>query len=88
MARYAFEFTATGSSLRLCERIVGRMVELFGISVEEAVGRINQQWAGLEFEDLDLICHEDQDFWANDMYYGHGSHWWRKPPGLKPMPYP
>lgn len=88
MARYAFEFTATGGSLDLCEMIVDRMVELFGISVKEAVGRINRKWAGREFEDLDLICHEDHDFWANEIYYGHDSHWWQNPPGLKPRPYP
>lgn len=88
MARYTFEFKASGDALDLCEQIVDRMVELFGIPVEEALGRVNQQWAGRDLDDDSLICHEDQDYWANNIYYGHGSHWWLKPPGLKPMPYP
>jgi hypothetical protein len=88
MARYKFEFQATGRSLELCERIVDRMMELFGISVDEALGRINRGWAGFEFEDLDLICHETDDYWANTIYFGADSYWWLKPPGLKPLPYP
>jgi hypothetical protein len=88
MAQYKFEFQATGDSLALCERTVSRMTELFGISVDEALGRVNEQWRGCQFEDVDLICHETDDYWANTIYFGHDSFWWLKPAGLKPLPYP
>lgn len=88
MARYKFEFQATGSSLALCENIVDRMMELFGISEDEALGRVNRQWRGFQFEDLDIVCHETDDYWANQIYFGSGSYWWSKPAGLKPLPYP
>jgi hypothetical protein len=87
MARYKFEFQATGDSLELCEAIVDRMVELFGISVDEALGRVNRVWRGRQFEDLDIICHETADSWANSIYFGRDD-WWLKPADLKPRPYP
>jgi hypothetical protein len=88
MARYNFEFQATGRSLELCEATVDRMVELFGISVDEALGRVNRQWRGFKFEDIDLIGHETDDYWARTIYYGADSYWWLKPADLKPRPYP
>lgn len=88
MGQYKFEFQATGDSLALCEQIVGRMTELFGISVDEALGRVNGQWGGLQFDDPDIICHETADYWANTIYFGKDSFWWLKPAGLTPVPYP
>jgi hypothetical protein len=88
MERYQFEFQATGASLRLCEDVVDRMMELFGISAEEALGRVNRKWGGRDLDNDSLICHEDQDYWANNIYYGHDSFWWLKPAGLEPLPYP
>jgi hypothetical protein len=88
MTLYEFEFQATGHSLELCEEVVGRMTELFGIPVDEALGRVNRHWAGLQFDDLDMICHENADYWANEIYFGNDSYWWLKPAGLTPLPYP
>jgi hypothetical protein len=88
MARYKFEFQTTGESLALCEDIVGRMMDIFGISEDEALGRVNRQWRGCPFEALDIICHETDDFWANQIYFGNDSCWWSEPAGLKPLPYP
>lgn len=88
MVRYAFEFKASGDALDLCEQTVDRMVELFGIPVDEALGRVNRAWGGRDLDNDSLICHENEYYWANSIYYGHGSFWWLKPPGLKPMPYP
>ncbi len=66
------------------------MTELFGISNDEAVGRINARWKGLSFTgDKDLIYHEDPDFWARDIYWGASSEWWQKEEkDLKPLPFP
>jgi hypothetical protein len=88
MARYKFEFQATGESLALCEDIVGRMVDTFGISEHEALGRVNRQWRACTFEAFDIICHETDDFWANQIYFGNDSYWWSEPARLKPLPYP
>jgi hypothetical protein len=61
-----------------CEGIVCEMVSLFSITEEEAISRINTQWSHLESlgGDEELIYHEDEKFWAQDIYYGPDSFWW------------
>lgn len=42
----------------------------FGISIEEAVARINQHWYGQEFlEEDEIVFHEDAHYWAMVIYY-------------------
>jgi hypothetical protein len=84
-----FEFITDEESAAFFELIAGAMVEAFNVNYQEAVGRMNRQWGGLEFVGSDrLIYHEDEDFWANTVFYGAESEWWLEPPGLKPLPYP
>lgn len=84
-----YEFKTDEQSRAFCNKIAERMVSLFNISVEEAVGRMNRLWSGQSFiGPKDLIYHEDEDFWANDIFYGGDSLWWANPPGLKPLPFP
>jgi len=84
-----FSFEVDNLAREYCENIVSRMVELFRVSEDEALGRINRHWAGHTMQgDDDLLYHQTIDDWASDIYYGAGSSWWTKPIGLKPLPYP
>ena len=89
-------FATDAESDAFCQEIVARIVRLFGISVEEAIGRINRLWRGIPFLGEDIIYHETPDYWAHVMYYGKASSWWitgeeRQRRGLDtliPQPYP
>jgi len=84
-----FAFATDDKSRKFCGEIVAHMVRRGGISTEEAVGRINQVWAGKDIlGDLNLVYHEVAEEWAMDIYFGKASKWWLNPPGLRPLPYP
>ena len=69
-----FIFETDGQSAEFCEEIAWQMVGLFGITNEEAIGRINRDWCGLKFVGSDdVIYHEDEIYWAKTIYYGKGS---------------
>ncbi len=71
------------------DKIALKMVDLFKIDHEEAVGRINRHWSGETVTGSDnMLDHEVLDYWANTVFYGWGSFWWMNPPDLKPLPYP
>ena len=84
-----FKFTTDEKSEEFCMLIVGKMVGLFGITEEEAIGRINRDWEGKEIVGMDIIYHEDEEYWAKSIYYGHDSAWWIKEgkEEIKPRPY-
>jgi hypothetical protein len=84
-----FEFSTDSQSATFCEGIAVKMVELFGITTDEAIGRLNQEWRGLSLlGPNDMIYHEDEEYWAKTIYYGKDSKWWKNPPGLTPKPFP
>ena len=72
-----FEFRTDSEAQKFCELIVKSISELFDISSDEALARINIAWKGNEIvgED-DPIYHEDEEYWAKDICYGHDSAWW------------
>ncbi|WP_117211403.1 hypothetical protein [Allorhizocola rhizosphaerae] len=71
------------------EEIVDEMVRLFRISRDEAIGRMNREWADQEFHDEDdLIFHETPDYWARDIYYGPDARWRDRGATPRPLPYP
>ncbi|OOM73582.1 hypothetical protein CLPUN_44780 [Clostridium puniceum] len=84
-----FEFVTDDESEEFCTEIAEKMVELFIIFKDEAIGRINRCWKGLEIIGDDLIYHEDEEYWAKTIYYGKRSFWWLKEGSedLKPIPY-
>lgn len=70
------------------EEIIHEMLIRFPITRDEAVGRVNRQWGGLDYiGDSDLIFHETPDDWARTIYYGKDSRWWLGEEGLSPVPY-
>ena len=88
MTKQEYQFGVNDEAESFCDQIVGRVVQLFGITEDEAVGRMNRQWRGLDFEKEDLRYHQLPDDWAGDLYYGADSYWWMKPAGLHAKPYP
>lgn len=57
------------------------MVEEFGVSVEEAEGRICSEFGSFDLLDLDTqyyLGHEDELYWANTIMYEPGTLWWRE----------
>ncbi|MFM1652555.1 hypothetical protein ACI7RC_10705 [Brevibacillus sp. B_LB10_24] len=70
--------------------IKNKMIELFNITEEEAVGRINRMWSGKKLiGDEQIVYHEDDTYWAKTIYYGKSSFWWLKEgEEIKPIPYP
>lgn len=85
-----YEFHVDAAARDLCDEIVEQMRAAFGIAMDEALGRINRHWHGIDFENdgNDIRFHQPADFWASDIYYGPTSYWWMNPPGLNPQPYP
>lgn len=68
-----YEFTTDDESRSFCDQIVACMVEMFNITEAEAVGKLNKFWGGLSFiGPRDLIYHEDEQYWANVVYYECG----------------
>jgi hypothetical protein len=87
------EINVAGSqeALDYFEDIVREMLFLFPITRAEAVGRLNRFWAGQNFSDelsVNLLMHEEPDYWAKTIYYGPNTPWWKGEEGLKPRPYP
>jgi hypothetical protein len=67
-----------------------KLIELFGVSEDEAYGRINRYWGGRDIiGDEQMIYHEDEEYWAKTLYYGKGSLWWlHEGEDIEPTPYP
>jgi hypothetical protein len=85
------QITGTREALKYFEEIVRRMLLLFPITRDEAVGRVNRFWAGQDFSrelKVNLLTHEDTIFWAKTIYYGPNAQWGKGEEGLKPLPYP
>ncbi len=83
-----FEFEADEECRLYCEAIVRAMVAEFGISHDEAVGRLNKAFQPqrlLGTRERQLLGHRLPKEWAHDIYLGRG--WWRLPPEeRKPTP--
>ena len=80
LINFKFEIDEESYELR-CE-IVNKMVELFHISHEEAINRMNSQWRGQIIKgDGCMVFHEDEEYWANSIYYTDNSYWWMQEMG-------
>jgi len=94
MRKYDCNFDDYG--LEFLNSITNKMIELFGITEDEAVGRINRRFSGQDFFDperpekeINIAYHEDEYYWANTLYYGKDSFWWiRKGEKIAPIPFP
>jgi hypothetical protein len=93
------EFACAGDAeaLAFCWQVAAEMVDLFGISLQEAVARVNRHWSQpdgdgrvpmLWIVGLDLVYHEEPDYWARTIYYGPNCDWWVPGQALIPLPPP
>jgi len=79
-----------------CNKIAEYMTSFFGISMDEAITRINHHWKGQAIVGFDIVYHQDPENWAKDIYWGADSYWWfqaevrerLKLPPVKPRPLP
>jgi hypothetical protein len=83
-----FRFETDERAQEFCEAIANQMINLFGISIHEAIGRINREWHNNPIIGDDIIYHETEEYWAKNIYFGKASEWWLSPPGLMPKPFP
>jgi hypothetical protein len=53
------------------------MMRLFGVSQQEAEGRINREWKDKPLiGDVLLIYHRTTEYWAQRIYYEEDVLWW------------
>lgn len=84
-----YSFRTDADARVFCDEIADEIVRVFSFTRDEAIGRINRHWGGVDFFGKeDLRYHEDVEFWARDIVYGADVAWHRSPPGLKPLPFP
>ena len=93
------EFPCAGDAeaLAFCWQVAAEMVDLFGISLQEAVARVNRHWSQAGPDErvpsvwivgLDLVYHEEPDYWARCIYCGPNCDWWVPGEELVPLPPP
>jgi hypothetical protein len=85
-----FDVIAEDDELAFIRQIADEMVSLFGISREEATGRIRRMWGGQEFVSKYgsmALWHRMAGEWAHQIYY-NGQMWWLDGVELTPNPYP
>ena len=84
----AFTFATSPELDAYFAKVVDVMVRDFGVSEEEAVGRINRTFGGHDVLGDKLLTHE----WAKDtayqIYYGPNQRYWKSGEALTPLPYP
>lgn len=89
---FDFVFPLAPAAKVYCDAIAKEMIASFGITPEEATGRINRHWkdaAFVEPEDVDTLMLELPDYWARRIYYPSDVDWWvAGEEGLEPRPYP
>ncbi len=66
-----YQMAVSADVRELLEAIINEMVELFGISSDEAIARINRQWHAQDLSgENEIILHEDEYYWALFIFYG------------------
>jgi hypothetical protein len=63
-----FDFTVDSDAYDFCMTIANTMAQKYGISLEEAIKRINRLWVGDEIVGDDLIYHRLESWWADHIY--------------------
>lgn len=83
-----FDLDTDATSEVFCDDIAQEMMRLFGVSREEAVGRINREWKDKPLiRDVLIIYHETANYWAQSIYYEEDVMWWIDQQ-LRVKPYP
>jgi hypothetical protein len=75
----AFEFSASLDVRAYCEEILDAIVQLFAVSRDEALIRMNRHWRDQTMtseDDLLSLRRELPDYWARRIYHGPDAKWW------------
>ena len=93
-----WQFPTDAEFAAWCDQIADQLIARFGVSREEAIGRINRDWRLCDCLGpyVYLAYHEDPDYWAEEIYFGKDSRYWMAPEDreklglgpVKPIPYP
>ena len=92
MNNYKFSFDADEDGKSFGLQIARAMVDIFDISMAEAVGRINREWKNVRIYGVNQVYRREPEEWAKIIYYEVGTWWWvdkwmaENTP--KPKPYP
>ena len=79
MIKAPFVFPTNAETYDSCVQIYDFMSKHFGISMEEAIGRMNQHWRTLDHtnsEDQAQLFHEEPEYWACAIYLRSDVIWW------------
>ncbi len=60
----------------LCIKIAQEMMKEFGISMPEAIGRVNREWKNKRIFGPNQVYRENLEYWAKRIYYKPGTYWW------------
>lgn len=87
-----FSFAMDNETSEFFKQVATEMAKRFGISIDEAVGRVNQYWHGQIIDTNSLIFHKPPVHLAQMVYYEDGTYWWIEEwmaeHTPKPRPYP
>ena len=83
-----FTFATTPELDVYFDLVVSVLIRDFGVTEEEAVGRVNRTFGGHDVIGDKYLTHE----WAKDtayqIYYGPNQMYWKPDAALTPVPYP
>ena len=65
-----FIFPTSTENEDYCLEIAQAMTIFFGITLGDAIARINKQWGNVSFGDSELLYHEPPDYWAKFIFLG------------------
>jgi len=63
--------------------VVEEMVSVFGVPRDEAIRRVNRQFAGKRFVGDCIVFHNHPENLAGDILYGKSTHWWTLPKDMR-----
>ena len=65
-----FTFPVGEEDEAFCLEIAKTMVLYFGISLDDAISRINKHWEHADFTNSEIHFHETTDYWARWIFLG------------------
>lgn len=64
-----FDFVTDNQSHDFCMSIASNIAQKYGISLTDAILRINRLWAGTTFSgENDIIYHRPENYWVDHIY--------------------
>lgn len=67
MVKHQLKFATSLETKAFCLNVVIMMMDMMGISEEEAFKRVNTFWGGKDFSkknDIFMLAHEEEEYWV------------------------